>query len=309
MRSNLRNGVNLGFDTDLFRHRALLSATLGSLAFCAGTIAGVSAGEASILTLKDAASALFEARMDEQLVDSGLLDLLKNIDVKLFVTQMVDHAGSNVEGVYDVFAQYVPGGGDGFIGSLTDNPAAQLANDLIKETDEKMDWLSPLLKTAALGGTIFAAAYALSRASSAFKSWFVTTSEEYFEKRKELLVSGRAVRSDIRETRERAVNAYARLIAFEQGGAQATVETIHKTLAQDEISHLPLGDMLREIDLKLRELIVKRREERKDVAFRGGDPNSAGPSQTRDIVREVIMDRSPDVTDPFVAVAPGPSPT
>jgi hypothetical protein len=309
MRSNLRNGVNLGFDPDLYRHRALWSAALGSMAFCAGTLAGVSAGEASVVTLKDAASALFEARMDEQLVSSDLLDVLKNVDVKLFVTQMMDHAGENVGGVLDTFAQYAPSGGDGFAGSLTDNPAAQLANDLIKETDEKMEWLSPLLKTAALGGTIFAAAYALSRASSAFKAWFVTTSEEYFEKRKELLVSGRAVKSDILETRERAITAYARLIAFEEGGAQAGLETFHKDQAQDEISHLPLGDMLREIDLKLRELVVRRREERKDVAFRGGDRTAAGPIRTRDIVREVIMNRSPDVTDPFVADETGPSPT
>jgi hypothetical protein len=309
MKSNVRNGVNIGFDTDLYRHRFLGNLTLASWAFCFGTIAGVSAGEASVLTLQDAARALFEARMDEELARVGMLDALKNVDPKLFAQQMAYHVGANINGVVDVFAQYVPDGGDGFAKSLTDNPAAQLANDLIKETDEKMDWLSPILKTAALGGTVFAAAYAISRASSAFKAWFVTTSEEYFEKRKALLVSGQAVRSDIQETRERAVSAYAGLIAFERGGAQATVDTIHKDLAQDALTHLPLGDMLREIELKMHALSVKRREEREDVAFRGGDRTAVGPVQMRDIVREVIMDRSPDVVDPFVSATPGPSPT
>lgn len=309
MRSNLRNEVNLGFDTDLQPHRLLWGHTLASLAFCSGIITGVSTAEASMVTIQDAASALFEARMDERLADSGLFDQLKNMDVKLFVAQLMDHAVSNVEGVYDAFAQYVPNGGDGFAASLTDNPAAQLANDLIMETDEKMDWLSPLLKTAALGGTIFAAAYALSRASTAFKAWFVTTSEEYFEKRKELLVSGRAVKSDILETRERAITAYARLVAFDLGGPQATLTPAHLDFAQAALVDLPLGEVLQELNEKMRELTLGRREALRDVVLQGGDRTTVGSVRMRDIVREVIMDRSPDVVDPF-APAPGdPGPT
>lgn len=306
MRSNVRNGINLGLDLDQYRQRALLSATLGSLGFCAGTLAGVSVAEASLITLQDATRALFEARMDETLIREGLFETLKHVDPKLFVEQLVTQARFNVDGVFEQFAQFLPESEDGFSKKLLENPATTLATDLIKETEKRMDWMSPLLKTAALGGTVVAAAYVLSRASSAYRAWFVSTSEEYFQKRKELLVSGQAVKADILETRERAVTAYARLIAFERGGAQAPVETIHKDLAQDAFSDLPLGDVLREIEEKMRALSVKRREEREEVAFQGGDRTAVGPIRMRDIVREVIMDRSPNVVDPFALAPPSP---
>jgi hypothetical protein len=309
MRSNVRNGINLGLDLDLFRHRALLSATLGSLGFCAGTLAGVSVAEASLITLQDAARALFEARMDETLLRDGLLETLKHVDPKLFAEQLVTQTRFNVEGVFDQFAQHLPETEDGFGKKLIENPATQLANDLIKETEEKMDWLSPLLKTAALGGTVGAAAYVLHRASTAFKAWFVTTSEEYFQKRKELLVSGQAVKADILETRERAVLAYARLVAFERGGAQATLETTHTDFAKAALADLPLGEVLREIEEKVRDLTLKRRGELEGVIFRGEDRSSLGPIRSRDIVREVIMNRSPDVVDPFAPAPGGPAPS
>lgn len=311
MRSNLRNGINLGFDAGLYRHRLLWSATLGSLAFCSGTIAGVSAGEASIATLQDAAGALFAARMDEHLTEPGLLEVLKNVDVKLFVQQMLQHAGSNLNEVFDVFAQYAPNGGDGFASSLTDNPAAQLANDLIRETDEKMEWLSPLLKTAALGGTVFAAAYVLSRASTAFKAWFVTTSEEYFQKRKDLLVSGQAVKSDILETRERAVTAYARLIAFERRGGQAVLESADLDLARLTLAEMPLGEVLKTLETRMEEIRTARLKEAERAIYAGEDPATVGPVRMRDLVREVVMSRSQNVVDPFVPPpsvgGPGPA--
>lgn len=309
MRSNVRNGVNTGFDTELFRHRLLGNLTLASWAFCFGTIAGVSAGEASIFALQDAAQALFEAKMDEDLAREGMFETLKHVDPKFFAQQMVHHVGSNINGVVDVFAEYVPDGGDGFAKSLTDNPAAQLANDLIKGTDEKMDWLSPILKTAALGGTVFAAAYAISRASSVFKAWFVSTSEEYFEKRKALLVSSQAVKSDIRETRERAVRAYARLVAFERAGGQAALEQADLDFSQTVLRNLPLQAVLKKVEAKMERISEKRVEEVGRAIYAGADPASVGEVEMRDLVREVIMDRSPDVVDPFVLATPGPSPT
>lgn len=309
MKSNIRNGVNLGFDTELYRHRLLGNLTLASWTFTFGIIAGVSVADASVLTLQDAARALFEAKMDEELAGQGLLETLKHVDPKLFAQQMVQQVGYNIEGAVDVFAQYVPNGGDGFAGSLTDNPAAQLANDLIKGTDEKMDWLSPILKTAALGGTVFAAAYAISRASSVFKAWFVSTSEEYFEKRKALLISGQAVKSDIRETRERAVRAYARLVAFERAGEQAALEQADLDFSQTVLRNLPLQAVLQKVEAKMERISEKRVEEVGRAIYAGADPASVGEVEMRDIVREVIMDRSPGVVDPFVPARPGPSPT
>jgi len=308
MRSNVRNGVNLGFDTELYRHRLLGNLTLASWTFTFGIIAGVSVADASVLTLQDAARALFEAKMDEELVGQGLLETLKHVDPKLFAQQMVQQVGYNIEGAVDVFAQYVPNGGDGFAGSLTDNPAAQLANDLIKGTDEKMEWLSPILKTAAFGGTLFAAAYAISSASSVFKAWFVTTSEEYFEKRKALLVSGQAVKSDILETRERAVQAYAGLIAFERRGGQAVLETPDLDLARMSLEDLPLGDVLKKLEVRMEGLREARLKDLERAIYAGDDPASVGPVRMRDILRDVIMDRSPTVVDPFVPAPGGPAP-
>lgn len=309
MRSNVRNGVNLGFDTELHRHRLLGSLTLASWAFCFGTIAGVSAADASILTLQDAARAMFEAKMDEELAREGIFETLKHVNPKLFAQQMIQQVGYNVDGAFDVLTQYVPDGGDGFIKSMTDNPAAQLANDLIMEPDEKMDWLSPILKTAALGFTVYATALTISRASSVFKAWLVSSSEEYFEKRKALLISGRAVKSDINKTRERAVQAYAGLIAFERRGGQAVLETPDLNLARLSLEDLPLGEVLKKLEVRMEGLREARLKDLERAIYAGDDPASVGPVRMRDILRDVIMDRSSTVVDPFAPASSGPAPT
>lgn len=304
MRSNIRNGVNLGFDMDRERHRNLLSATLGSFAICAGTLAGVSVAQASLVTLQEATRAMLEAQLDETLIRDGLFEKLRYVSPKLFAEELVTQTRYNVEGAYDQLAQHLPEAGDGFGKALIENPASQLANDLIKETQEKMDWLSPLLKTAALGGTGFAAAYVLSRASTAFKAWFVTTSEEYFEKRKELLVSGQAVKADILETRDRAVRAYAGLIAFERRGGAAVLESADLDLARLSLAELPLGEVLKKVEARMDGLRDARLRDLERAVYDGEDPATVGPIRMRDIVREVIMGRSPNVVNPF---APAPS--
>jgi hypothetical protein len=195
MRSNLRNGINLGSDGERPIQRHLTNAVLASYTFAAGLIGGFSVAQASATTARDAFLSLYEARLDETLEEAGLFELLPHIDPRLFMQETIREIGWNLSGVRNELLGLLPETEGGFINSVVDNPATKIAADLIKESETHMDWMSPILTTIALGGTVVAAAYALSKASSAFKGWFMSSTEEYFEKRRALLVSGQALTS------------------------------------------------------------------------------------------------------------------
>lgn len=304
MHSNIRNGLNLGFDETRLQHRALRSMALASMAFCAGTLTSVSVGNAAIHTLQDATRALFEARMDEAMSRHGLFDVLGAVDVRLFAAQMVASVGEEVGNIYGMFAQNGASGGNGSVSSLVDNSTSRVANDLIGKTGGRMDWLGTMLKIAAIGGTAFAAGYAISKASASFKAWFVNTSEEYFEKRKELLFSGHAVRSDILETRDRALRAYAGLLAFDRG--MPRIEDRDLKTAQSRFGDAPLKTVIAGLQEMVHAIANEkaRTGNKESVDFRSG---SSG-LQPRDIVREVIMNDMRETVNPFERSPSGADP-
>lgn len=306
MRSNFRNGINLGADGERPTQRHLTHAVIASYTFAAGLIGCFSVTQASATTARDAFRSLYEARLDETLGEAGLFELLPHIDPGLFMQETIREIGWNLSGVRDAVLGLLPETEGGFINSVVDNPATKIAADLIKESENNMEWMGPILTTVALGGTVVAAAYALSKASSAFKGWFMSSTEEYFEKRRALLVSGQAVKSDILETRERALRAYAGLHAFERRGPQADLLPADVDFARLALADLPLGQVLTRLEQKLTRIEERRLREIEEAVYRGEDPAPLGRPRTRDLIREVIMDRSPTVLDPF---APGVVPT
>jgi hypothetical protein len=158
-----------------------------------------------------------------------------------------------------------------------------------------------------LGAGVFVAAWAMSRASSAFKARFVTSSEEYFERRKGRLLASRARPDEMRRARERALLVFTRLVAFERGGAGAVPDPKEREFAELALGHLPLKGVIQAIEWKVRALEEGRLKEAV-VRMEAGLPlSSVRPLRVRDLVREMIIDQRPDLVDPFAPV-PGEPP-
>jgi hypothetical protein len=116
------------------------------------------------------------------------------------------------------------------------------------------------------------------------------------------------VKSDILETRERALRAYAGLHAFERRGPQAELLPADVDFARLALADLPLGQVLTRLEQKLTRIEERRLREIEEAVYRGEDPAPLGRPRPRDLIREVIMDKSPTVLDPFeTGVAPSPT--
>jgi hypothetical protein len=152
-----------------------------------------------------------------------------------------------------------------------------------------------------LGGLTLAGGAALAGGSKMWRRYFVKSSDEYYEKRKQLLVSGTAVRSDIDATKERAVDAYARLLAFEKHGHEGKVKDIHLDAAKRVLEKRSLEGLLEKIETTLNQIDDARDKAILEAQEQGADPSSIGSAYPRDIVREVVMDTMPvsEVVDPF----------
>lgn len=152
-----------------------------------------------------------------------------------------------------------------------------------------------------LGTIALAGGAALAWGDKLRRKFFVKSSDEYFEYRKKLLVNGTAVRSDIEATRERAVDAYARLLAFSENGHEASVREEHMARSREFLEQYQFGALLEKIEQTTKTIYDNRSEERFKARKDGRSPDEVGSGSLRDIVREVIFDTMPDpeIVDPF----------
>lgn len=162
-----------------------------------------------------------------------------------------------------------------------------------------------------LGSIAVAGGAALAWGDKLRRRFFVKSSDEYFEYRKKLLVNGIAVRSDVDATRERAVDAYARLLTFDEAGHEGRVQEEHIVRSREFLEQYQFGALLEKIELTASDIYDNRSEERFMARKEGRNPDDAGSGKIRDIVREVILDTMPaaEVVDPFDSMLrPSPDP-
>ncbi|MFX4299896.1 hypothetical protein [Pseudosulfitobacter pseudonitzschiae] len=305
MRNNVVNTVNLGYDSSNLRHRQLSRAALASFAFASSMVASAGMSAAGIQLQMHAHEAIFQATMDENLQKFGLWDLVKALDPGQAATEGLRHAQYSAQMPLDMIHDILPLPQDGdalsSLVNIDDSIATRTFNDIKNAAQEnEMGWIANIATIAGVGAGVLAGGYAIAKTSSVFRGFFVKNSSEYYDKRKSLLLSGMAMRDDIDETKERAIEAYARLLEFEGQGQNSVSPETCMIRARYQLKDLDLEKMISKIEKKSDEISEARIGAGDTAIIRGRDPSLVGPTKIRDIVREVIMDTMPvGVIDPF----------
>lgn len=305
VRSNLRNAFTLKFDKTNPKHRKLFNYSVGAWAFAFGTAASTSASLAAQDTYNSSISKLYMAAMDAQIESNpDLWDVVKNVDLKGFGQSTLSHLGKICVEVgkfpfsfHDNLSEgdSVENFKEGFANTYTRalNDASQAAGG-----GEGMEVVTGITLL------VFAAvplAIAMYKANKLYDHYLNKSSDAYYETRKKQLVQGSALDTDIHATKLRAVDAYARLLAFEENGFEGVVTQTNKNEAMDYLEEEGLKKTFDEIENVLSRISEARRIARREEYNNGADRDEVDRSAIRDVLREVVFDTMPreEVIDPF----------